>query len=424
MDNTGDLLVGSFSVSSADGADDEVLAVFRDDMLHARQAPAAEYEHMISSDGPYVEAAVFRAPGRVIADRLDLMGIDEARVLGDLDRTLKAAAEPIDDAALADESEESRAFIRAEEALLGAMTAQDWVSRLAASPDDAVYDKSLGARGWLLRQLDESDDVRWDARRRLRVVLLAFPDAEVTLDATWLGDYEWLGGEPGTLASRAQSASRDNAASHAPVVVLTEGVTDAEFLSSALAVLHPHLTDLVRFLDYDRKPEGSASAVLRAARAFDAAGIANRVVAILDNDTAGADVLRGSAQPRLSDGIRLIQYPPLGLARQYPTLGPPTVGSPGGAIELADVNGLAASIELYLGRDVLTGEDGNLRPVQWQSFNPGVGRYHGAVTGKNDIHKAFRAKAAAALQDPAAVSQQDWEGLRLILDAILTAFTA
>ena len=48
MDNTGDLLVGSFSVSSADGADDEVLAVFRDDMLHARQAPAAEYEHMIS----------------------------------------------------------------------------------------------------------------------------------------------------------------------------------------------------------------------------------------------------------------------------------------------------------------------------------------------------------------------------------------
>ena len=39
-------------------------------------------------------------------------------------------------------------------------------------------------------------------------------------------------------------------------------------------------------------------------------------------------------------------------------------------------------------------------------------------------HKAFRAKAAAALQDPTAVSQQDWEGLRLILDAIMTAFTA
>ena len=424
MDNTGDLLVGSFSVCSADGIDDEVLAVFRDDMLHARQAPAAEYEHMISPDGPFVDAAVFRAPGRVIASRLDLMGIDEARVLADLDRTLRAAAEPLDDGALVGESDESRAFIREEEALLGAMTARDWVSRLAASPADSLYDKTLGSRGWLLRQFEESDDVRWDARRRLRVALLAFPDAEVTFDATWLGDYGWFGSEPGTLASRAQSKSRDNAASHAPVVVLTEGVTDAEFLGSALAVLYSHLTDLVRFLDYDRKPEGSASAVLRAVRAFDAAGIANRVVAIFDNDTAAADVLRGAAHPRFSDGIRLIQYPPLDLARQYPTLGPPTGRSPAGAIELADVNGLAASIELYLGRDVLTGEDGSLRPVQWNSFNPGVGRYHGAVTGKNDIQKAFRAKAAAALQDPAAVSQQDWEGLRLIIDAILTAFTA
>jgi hypothetical protein len=426
MDDAGDLLVGSFSVCSPDGVDDEVLAVFRDDMLHVARVPAAEYEHMITSDGPYVEAAVFGALGCVIADRLDLMGISAARVLADLDRTLKAAAAPMNDADLADDNEESRAFIRAEEAMLGAMTAQDWVSRLAASPDDpgARYDKSLGALGWLLRQLEESDDVRWDARRRLRLALLAFPDAEVTLDVTWLGEYGWFGGEPGAVASRAQGASRDNASSHAPVIVLTEGITDAEFLSKALVVLHPHLTDLVRFLDYERKPEGSASAVLRAVRAFDAAGIANRVVAVLDNDTAAADALRGHAWIRLSDGIRVIQYPPLRLARQYPTLGPPTVGSPAGAIELADVNGLAASIELYLGRDVLTREDGSLRPVQWKAFIAGMERYHGEVTDKNDIHKAFRAKATVALQDPAAAGRQDWEGLRLILDAILTAFTA
>jgi len=62
--------------------------------------------------------------------------------------------------------------------------------------------------------------------------------------------------------------------------------------------------------------------------------------------------------------------------------------------------------------------------VQWKAFIAGMGRYHGEVTDKNDIYKAFRAKAAAALQDPAGVSRQDWEGLCLILDAILTAFTA
>jgi hypothetical protein len=90
--------------------------------------------------------------------------------------------------------------------------------------------------------------------------------------------------------------------------------------------------------------------------------------------------------------------------------------------ELADVNGLAGSIELYLGRDVLTGEDGSLQPAQWKSFMAAMGRYHGEVTGKYGIHKAFRAKAAAALSNDADASRQDWEGLRLILKAILTAF--
>ena len=40
------------------------------------------------------------------------------------------------------------------------------------------------------------------------------------------------------------------------MVVLTEGRTDAEFLAAALAVLYPHLTDLVRFLDYERRRDG------------------------------------------------------------------------------------------------------------------------------------------------------------------------
>jgi hypothetical protein len=60
--------------------------------------------------------------------------------------------------------------------------------------------------------------------------------------------------------------------------------------------------------------------------------------------------------------------------------------------------------------------------VQWTSFVAGMGRYHGEITGKHDVHKAFRAKAVVALRDRTAVSQQDWECLSLILDPILTAF--
>jgi hypothetical protein len=148
------------------------------------------------------------------------------------------------------------------------MSAQDWVASLAATPDDpdAVYDKSPGSRGWLVNLLDSEDG--WDTLRRLRAILLAFPYADVTIDVTWLGEYGWRESEPAALASNAQAAVRDKTTVHAPVIVLTEGTTDAEFLSTALSVLHPHLTDLVRFLDYERKPEGGASAVLRAVRAF------------------------------------------------------------------------------------------------------------------------------------------------------------
>ena len=44
------------------------------------------------------------------------------------------------------------------------------------------------------------------------------------------------------------------------------------------------------------------------------------------------------------------------------------------------------------------------------------------VFAVEDIHRAFRAKAAVAMNDQAAASQQDWEGLGLIFDAILSAF--
>jgi len=47
----------------------------------------------------------------VIADRLDAMGIDAARVQADLDRTLKGAAEPATEADLAEYSDEARASV-------------------------------------------------------------------------------------------------------------------------------------------------------------------------------------------------------------------------------------------------------------------------------------------------------------------------
>jgi hypothetical protein len=104
-------------------------------------------------------------------------------------------------------------------------------------------------------------------------------------------------------------------------------------------------------------------------------------------------------------------------------LGPLSPESAGGTPRPADVNGLAASIEMYLGRDVLTGPDGMLYPVRWISYDRTAGRHQGKFDDrdKTAIHKAFRVKAKAASSDPAQVGQQDWSGLLLIVDAIFAA---
>jgi hypothetical protein len=156
-------------------------------------------------------------------------------------------------------------------------------------------------------------------------------------------------------------------------------------------------------------------------RAFASAGIANRVVVVFDNDTAAADALRIISSDTLPSQIQVIHYPALDTAKKYPTLGPPTIKHPEGSVSLSDVNGLACSIELYLGKDILVREDGTFYPVQWKSFIPGMNRYQGEIVSKESIHDAFRAKYVIALQDKDQIKDQDWGSLRLIIDAICAA---
>ena len=352
-----------------------------------------------------VDVVEFRAPGPAVAARLDIMGIDSASVLARMDDQLVNGQRPEDALTLPDSPE----TIDQVNALRKSLGGRGWVDRLASAPEGLPhYHRS--SREWLLQELNS-----WDVLGALRLILLTFPDAEVVLDITDVEETRYLDKNAlKSLASRALAMMSDTTGMYAPVVVLTEGQTDAEFLRAGLEVLYPYLTDKIRFLDYETKPEGGAGALVKMVKAFHAAGIANRVVAVFDNDTAAADALRG----KLSRQIRTIQYPAIDLAKEYPTLGPPTMESLEGSLSLADVNGLAGSIELYLGKDVLTRDDGTLCPVHWKSFIPRMHKYQGEILDKEDIRPKFRDKYHLALKNPACVREQDWDGLRLILDAI------
>lgn len=423
MSSCSRLRVGDIKIRQPGNAvGNELMALFREDMFCKEYkaadeyyTPAYGYEEDSADFGKVVEVSMFRASGPVIAARLDIIGVDETAALGYLSDSLASRQDLFGDKTLAQWSPDILEEYKRDRELRASLDGPKWVELLAGSgPESPGGERPLGSRKWLLDELDYADE-----RYAIRAVLLAFPDAEVLLDVTDLqaGEDGWAS-EP----SLAELAITGTAGMHAPVVVLTEGKTDAEFLSAALRILYPHLTDLVRFLDYegDRRPEGGVGALARMVRAFAAAGIVNRVIAVFDNDAAAADALRAIDASRLPPGIQVMQYPAVEFATRYPTFGPPTATSPAGSISLADVNGLAGSIELYLGKDVLTLPDGTLTPVQWTSYIPGVSRYQGEITQKERIHRAFRAKCAVAT-DEAGVAGQDWDGVRAIIDAICAA---
>jgi hypothetical protein len=261
--------------------------------------------------------------------------------------------------------------------------------------------------------------VQLDPRVVLRLALDLISDDSVLvrLNLDDLGRWGFITrGAP--IADDARRELADEVSRDASLVVLTEGSSDSQLLRDALLVTHPHLVGFLRFMDFGFGAQGGVGSLVRAVQAFAGAGIANRVVAIADNDTAGRDALRQLQQIQLPDNYRVRHYPDLPLLEQYPTIGPQSAEP-----VIMNINGLAGSLEMYLGHDLLT-LDGELRPVQWTSYVDGMKAYQGSLSKqhKAQVQELHRAKVRQALADESARAGQDWSGVSAIVDTILNAF--
>ena len=204
----------------------------------------------------------------------------------------------------------------------------------------------------------------------------------------------------------------------AKAVILTEGETDRWILQRSLGILYPHLAEYFHFLELDgAKVEGGAGQLANLVKALAGAGIKNKIIALFDNDTAADSALRSLSTATLPENIVVLKYPAIALGEDYPTLGPSGVSS-------MNVNGLAASIELYLGKEVLEDARGTLTPVQWKGYDPKLKKYQGEITNKAVLQDRFMRKLAACEANPSLVPQYDWEGIRSILNTIRTAFNS
>ncbi|MEU8759596.1 hypothetical protein [Streptomyces sp. NPDC048659] len=203
-----------------------------------------------------------------------------------------------------------------------------------------------------------------------------------------------------------------------PLLVLTEGATDARLLTKAMRVTHPHLSGFVSFLDFDLpasgRPEGGVSALAKTTTTFIAAGVANRFIALADNDLPAHQALAKLKAKGVPGHCRILHYPSLPLLASYPTL-PPGASAP----VPADVNGVAGTLELYLGRDILTGPGGQLVPLPLNAA--GAGGF--PSKSKKAMQDRFERKCDVALAAPPGTDPEgDWSAVHAIIDMILHAF--
>jgi hypothetical protein len=200
------------------------------------------------------------------------------------------------------------------------------------------------------------------------------------------------------------------------IIVLTEWKTDSYFLSESLSLFYPHLEDYFSFMDFDAaRVGGGAGSLANIVKSFSGAGIINKVIAIFDNDTAAHSALRSLRKAKIAKNIKIMTLPEIKILESYPTLGPT-------GMVLMNVNGLAGSIETYLGEQSLRNVQGEYHPIQWTGFESGLKKYQGEITEKETIQNKFIEQLNLCKRDKSLITNYDWTGIETILKGMFEMF--
>ena len=371
------------------------------------------------------------APARDVADRLDAMGytIETSRIAFDewIRREIKSCRENLSQYTnKASQSSENlstyttmQEHYRSEIEILSCLSVEQWLANLrqivdqgldrASSPsnenpqESAVIDYML-SKNWY-------GFPEWEPFIPMRLILNEFPEfGNLVYDVSDLVHSGYFDADESFVEYALQETSSDFS-THAKTIVLTEGRSDVLVLERGLKLLYPHMVDYYSFLDFESaKIGGGVGALQNMVKVFAGSGIVNRVIAIFDNDTAARAATRALSQLSIPENVVILHLPDIPFLTRYPTIGPT-------GTDIQDVNGIAGSIELYLGADVLTDPSGELYPVQWMGFDNSLGRYQGQVREKAEIQEKFEQK----LRNVGA-ADETWDDLRQVFRALFGAF--
>jgi hypothetical protein len=192
-------------------------------------------------------------------------------------------------------------------------------------------------------------------------------------------------------------------------LILTEGKTDVDFISSSMQKLYPHLVPYYQFIDFgEYKIESNASALVKLIISFSAAKVEHPMIAIFDNDTTGLMEMGKLKHVKLASNIRVMRLPDIQVVKKYSTIGPT-------GRRKMNINGYACSIELYFGMDCLIDDTGEQIPVHWKAYNEKEKKYQGEISEKGNVQDKFREKLKSK-------DEKDFSDMDAVLKSIFNAF--
>ncbi len=366
-----------------------------------------------------VNVVYYAAPAFLIKDRLELKGYTLSTAKRAFMKRMRAQAREY----TSEVYKGMEDYFQKRACLLKALDVDEWLTTLRR-----IKDKNLEFPPWAVSKYEEEVTLEdfmlhndWygfpgvDLYVPLRLALEICEEKDNFIyDLTDLIDGGYFKKSDDLVGIASEFASGEHTSS-SKIIILTEGRSDGWILSESMKLLYPHISDYFTFMDFEAaRVEGGVSHLAKIVKSFAGAGIANKVIAVFDNDTAGQEAIRSLRQVKLPGNLSVLKLPDLKALRKYPTIGP-------SGQRAMNVNGLAASIELYLGEDVLR-ENGKLAPVQWSAYNPAVGKYQGEVMNKDKIHKRFKEKLADQKNCTNLMQNENWSGLRAVMSSIFCAF--
>jgi HEPN/Toprim N-terminal domain 1 len=190
-------------------------------------------------------------------------------------------------------------------------------------------------------------------------------------------------------------------------LVVTEGSSDGAILREALLIAGFDVADFFEFVDMSENyPFTGTGNLFRFCQGLARIKIQNRILIVLDNDTAGHTASRRITALDLPPRMRVAVLPDLEECRRVRTLGP-------SGTHYEDINGRAVSIEWFLDTSI----PGHPEPtVRWTTYNDALNAYQGELIDKETYTRHFFATVKRG-------AKHDWPKLARLWEHLLATCT-